>query len=302
MATDDLFSGVLPFVHVAEERSFRRAAARLGVTPAAVSKAVLKLEDDLGVKLFARTSRSVSLTPEGTVFLARCRDAVASVQSGRELVSESRRAPRGEVLVSTTPILSGIAVSQLGSLLTRYPKLSIRFTFTDRMVRLAEEGIDVAVRIGELGDSSLVSRRLRGSRWVTLAAPSYVARHGPPAHPRDLERLDCLRFVAPDGRPRDWWFADPPDRAPYAMRVSGSVLLDQGERLLDAAMAGIGACQVLDFMVGPLLREGRLVEILGTYAAEGPPITALAAPERSRTPNVRALFAYFAEAFRSVDN
>jgi LysR family transcriptional regulator for bpeEF and oprC len=242
----------------------------------------------------------VALTREGEIFLARCREAVASIQSGRETVSESRRVPRGEVHVTTSPILSRFVVAPLGPFLARHPRLSFRLTVTDRLVRLAEEGIDVAVRIGELRDSALVARRLRATRWVTVASPSFVARHGPPSHPRDLERLECLRFVGPDGRPREWLFADPGSRQPpYPVRVEGRVLVDEGERLLDAAIAGVGVCQVLDFMVGPRISDGTLVEVLGSHAAAGPPITALAAPERGRSANVRAIFTFLAEVFRA---
>ncbi len=295
MSAHDLFSGILPFFHAAEERSYRRAAARLGVTPAAISKSVLKLEEDLGVKLLARTSRSVSLTPEGSIFLARARDAIASVTDARELVSSARRQPHGEVKLTVPPVLSGLVVAGLPRLTTRYPKLTVRFVVTDRVTSLMEDGIDVAVRMGPLPESSLVARRLRGSRWVTLAAPSYVAAHGPPTHPRELDQHDCIRFVAPDGRPREWAFTGLGSES--TLKVSGRVLLDQGERLIDAAVAGLGVCQVLDLMVGTHVLEGRLVELLGTHAAEGPTLTALARPERSRSANVRAVFTYLAETF-----
>lgn len=300
MATHDLFAGVLPFFHVAEEKSFRRAAVRLGVTPAAISKSVLRLEEELGVKLLARTSRSVVVTPEGTTFLARCRDAIASVTAGRELVSERGRQPHGEVTLTVPPVLSRLLVAGLPRLASRYPKLTTRFVVTDRVANLSDEGIDVAVRMGPLPESSLVARRLRGSRWVTLAAPSYVASHGLPASPRDLERFECIRFVAPDGRARDWTFAEPKGGT-STIKVDGRVLVDQGERLIDAAVAGLGVCQVLDLMVGPHVRDGRLVPLLASFAAEGPAITALARPERSRSPNVRAVFAYLAETFRDPE-
>ncbi len=299
--SDNLFAGVLPFFHVAEERSFRRAAERLGVTSAAVSKAVLKLEEDLGVKLLGRTSRTVTLTPEGATFLERCREAIGSLQAGRELVSASRRLPKGTIHVTLPFILGDLVAAELPRIAGRYPNLRFRVSMTDRLVKLVDETVDVAVRIGTLADSSLVSRHLCNSRWVTVAAPSYVARRGPPMHPDDLEQYDCLQFVAPNGKARDWSFINPRGEAPLSARIEPRLLIDQGETLLSAATAGLGVCQVLDFMVVRQLAAGELVEVLGAYAAPGPRISALTTPERSRAPNVRAFIAFLTETFRRVE-
>jgi LysR family transcriptional regulator for bpeEF and oprC len=289
------FTGVLPFIHAAEARSFRRAAERLGVTTAAISKAVAKLEDDLGVKLLHRTSRRVSLTREGEVFLERCRDAVASLAAGREMVTASRRTPRGEVSLSLPFIVGRLVTRALARAEARYPELVFRVSLTDRLIRLGDEGVDVAVRIGEVADPNVVVRRLRGSRWVTLAAPSFLARHGVPARPADLDRLACLRFLAPNGRPRAFRFA-PGEGAPSEVRVTGPLVIDQGELLLEAAAAGMGVCQVLDFMVGERMQTGALVEVLAEHAAEGPAIQVLCLPGRARLPHVRAAMTLITDA------
>jgi DNA-binding transcriptional LysR family regulator len=296
----DLFTGVLPFFHTAQERSFRRAAERLGVTPAAVSKAVLRLEEELGVKLLVRTSRTVSLTPEGSAFLERCREAILSVQTGRELLTQARKAPRGELRVTLPFILGNLVVPRMATLSARYPELSFRVAMTDRPLRLAEEGVDVAVRIGVPADSGLIGRHLRDSRWVTVGAPTYVARRGPPSHPGDLAGHNCLHFVAPDGRPREWTFLEPASGEARPTRVEGNFSIDHGEHLLAAAVSGLGLCQVLDFMVEEHLREGRLVEVLASYSAAGPPIYALCTAERRRSPNVTAFLAFLAEVFLSA--
>ncbi|MFT3838080.1 MAG: LysR family transcriptional regulator [Myxococcaceae bacterium] len=298
--TDELFSGVMPFFQVAEERSFRKAAQRLGVTSAAVSKAVLKLEESLGVKLLVRTSRTVALTPEGATFAARCREAISSVQAGRELILEAQRQPTGEVAITVPFILGRIVTRDLHLLGARYPRLTFRVSTTDRLVRLPEEKVDVALRIGPLEDSTMIARHLRGSRWVTVAAPSYVAQRGAPAQPGELEKHECLQFVSPDGRPRDWTFLDRHARHVLTTRVKGRLLIDQGEHLLDAAAAGFGICQVLDFMVGEQLAQGRLVEVLPEWAANGPPIHALTSPERSRAPAVKAVVGHLVETLRKV--
>lgn len=293
----DLFTGVLPFVHVVEERSFRRAAARLGVTPAAVSKAVAKLEAELGVRLLERSSRHVSVTREGEAFLQRCREAIASVQGARELLTRSRRTPQGEVVVTLPFILAPVVVPGLAKLSARYPSLTFQLRLTDRFSRMIAEGIDVAVRIGDLEDSSLVSRLLRRTRWVTVASPAYLARHPAPASPDALSAHNCLRFIAPDGRPREWMF-QAAGKAPSPVRVEGNLLIDHGGSLLAAAVAGMGICQVLDFMIDGELREGRLVELLSGFAADGPPIHALCMPGKERAINVRALLDFLVEVFR----
>lgn len=293
---EDLFSGVAPFLHTAENRSYRRAAERLGVTPAAVSKAVLKLEERLGVKLLVRTSRSVSLTPEGEAFLLRCREAMGSLQAGREQLSAARSMPRGELKVTLPFILGRLVVPELPRLSARYPDLRFRVAMTDRLVRLVEEGVDVGVRVGGREDSTLVSKVLGTSRWVTVASPRYLAKAGIPARPDQLAAHTCLMFVAPDGRPREWTFADvePP-------RLEPKLLVDQGELMLEAAAAGMGICQVLDFMVGDRIADGRLQEVLPGYGAPGPTLHAVAAPERARTPNVRACFEFLAGVFARLE-
>jgi DNA-binding transcriptional LysR family regulator len=282
----DPFSGVLPFVAVAEERSFVRAAARLGVTTAAVSKAVARLEEELGVTLLQRTSRSVSLTPEGEVFLGHGRIAVREILAAREVVVQAQRAPQGELKVTLPFILGRPVIRALPDLAERHPRLAFRLMLTDRLVPLAAEGVDVAVRIGKLKDSTLVARSLRTPRWVTCASPAYLARRGTPARPEDLGLYDCLAFVTPRGTLRAWSFRDGAG-TPVTIEPRASVVVDQGELLVEAARAGLGICQAFDFMVDEELRSGRLVAILAPYAADGEPIQAVMLPRRGSSPKVR---------------
>jgi LysR family transcriptional regulator, regulator for bpeEF and oprC len=291
----DLFSGILHFVHTAQQRSFRGAAERLGISAAAVSKAVAKLEEDLGVRLLARTSRHVSLTPEGELFLARCREAVSQVELARELVTQSQREPKGRLRLSVPIIVGRYLTGALARFTARYPAVTVHASYSDRPVALAEENVDVAVRIGDLDDSSMVSRRLCTTRWVTVATPQYLARRPPPRTPDDLPAHDCLLYLMPRGTPRHWPFADP-DGQTRVVKVRGPLVVDHGEMLLEAALASMGICQVLPFMVHDLLAEGRLVEVLREHAAPGPPISALALAGR-RTPRVRAFLDLLHETF-----
>ena len=294
----DLFTGVLPFLHVAEERSFRKAAERLGVTVAAVSKAVRRLEEELGARLLERTSRQVALTSEGAAFLERAREAVAQMRAARETVAQAHRAPRGPLTVSLPFILGPVLLPRLARLQARHPQLTLHVRMSDRLSRLVEEQVDVAIRLGGLEDSSLVARRLLHTRWMTLAAPTYLARHGTPENPTDLERHACLKFVDPKGLTREWRFRQTPGGAEAVVRTRAAIDVDHGPALLDLAAAGAGLCQVLDFMSDARMRDGTLVEVLAEHAAEGPQVHALCLPGRQSVPRVRALLQLLVEELR----
>jgi len=294
----DLFAGILPFVHVAQERSFRRAAERLGVSTAAVSKAVQKLEGDLGVRLLERTSRQVALTPEGESFLERAREAVAQVRAAREVAAQAQSAPKGPLTVTLPYILGPLVLPRLARLQARHPGLTLHVRLGDRFSKLVDEHIDVALRIGALEDSSLVGPLLMRTRWVTLASPAWLARHGTPGHPDELAGHQCLKFVGTRGTAQEWMFRRQPGGRPEVVRTGGTIDVDHGPALLDLAAAGAGLCQVLDFMLDERVRDGRLVEVLADHAAEGPPVHALCVPGRQSVPRVRALLQLLVEELR----
>jgi len=285
-----MFRGIVPFVAVAEEGSVRKAAVRLGVSPAAVSKAVAKLEAEVGLPLLARGGRRATLTREGEVFFGRCRPAVAAVEHARATLDEVRREPAGELVLSVPFVATGLVAPVLATLRLRHPRLRFRLHVTDEQARLAEEKIDVAVRIGVLADSSLVARRLQGTRLLTVASPGYLARRGEVRRIEDLDGHDCLGLIGPSGRPWPWVFTS-------GMRPVESVMItDHGPSLVDAALAGLGITQAFSFMVEPLVRAGRLVTLLGDEVGVGPDVHAICSPGRRATPRVRAAFDAFADA------
>jgi LysR family transcriptional regulator, regulator for bpeEF and oprC len=287
----ELFRGVVPFVAVVEEQSFRRAAIRLRVSPAAISKSVKTLEASLGVPLLSRTSRVVTLTREGETYFEQSRTAVAALRGAHDVLEATSKAPEGELVVSLPFVLTDLVASGLGLLHQRFRKLIFRVQVTDQLSKLAQEKIDVAVRIGPLANSSLVARMLTTTTIVTVAAPGYLARMGRPERPEDLEKHTCLALVSPSGKPYPWLFAS------GARAFSTTVRLDHGPMLRDVIAAGLGIGQLFDFMAEPLVRAGRLEVVLLHENAEGPAVHAVCAPGRIATPRVRAAFDAFADAF-----
>jgi DNA-binding transcriptional LysR family regulator len=209
----------------------------------------------------------------------------------RALVEGARREPQGQLVLSVPFAVTTLVPPALAILRARHPRLTFRVVMTDRLARLDEEPIDVAVRVGPLADSALISRRLRGTRLVVVAAPSYLARAGTPRRPADLDAHDAIVVVAPNGKPYSWLFLSGP------RDVRPCVALDHAPSVVEAALAGLGVAQAFDFMVDALVRAGRLVSLFPEEIAEGPPIHAVCAPGRRATPRVRAAFEAFADAF-----
>lgn len=282
-------SAVQAFVQVAELRSFRRAATQLGVSAAAVSKAIASLEEQAGASLFDRTSRSVVLTDAGARLLPHFRQAVDALSAGQAALHESTTAVRGTLRVSLPFVLGSLLVESLPSFLADFPEVTFDLRFTDRFVWLLEEDVDVALRIGELPDSSLVAKRLGRLAWLTLASPRYLKQRGTPNRPQDLRDHQCLKFRAPSGVPIEWVFAQSASGGGRALSLPNSHVFDQGERLLDAAVAGLGVAQVFAFLAREALQSGRVRAILTEYTAPGPPLHALVKPGQAKVARIRAL-------------
>lgn len=287
----DTFRGVVPFVAVAEARSFRKAAARLEVSPAAVSKAIASLEAELGHPLFTRTTRAVGLTRQGEAFYERCQAALQAVRGGREALLGERKEPRGVLKLSVPHLAVPLVTPALHELGSRYPQLHFDVHVSDLLSRLEEDSVDVAVRIGVLPSSSLVARRLRKTTVVTVASPQYLALAGTPTRLNQLAEHRCLVVRAPDRKPRPFLFSSGLRPAPPTFVV------DHGPTLVDGALAGLGIAQAFDFMVAPLVREGRLVELWPEHAAKGPDIHAVCSQGLRASANVRVAFDVLGEHF-----
>lgn len=284
----DSLTSIAMFVRIAETRSFSAAAHQLGISAPAVSKGLARLEQRLGVRLLNRTTRKVSLTDDGQAFLDRCRQILADAQDAEDLLTRRRVALSGRLRVQM-PVGFGrvVVLPSLPRFLEAHPELAIDVELSDRIVDLAEEGIDVALRIGDIPDSRLIARKIYAIRFVTCAAPAYLARHGTPSTPEDLHDHACLPYWLPaTGRYRPWWFAR--DGVPFSLPVTGRLNINHSEALIDAAVEGAGIVTVATFLVAHALATGKLCVVLRDFATGGPPISAVYLPSRQLSLRVRA--------------
>jgi len=278
-----ILGGVSTLVAVVESGSFVRAAEALGVTQSAVSRAVSRLETRLGIRLLHRTTRSVKLTAEGQRFyeeiapmLSGIRDAVTSATGAAAVVS-------GRLRVNIDPFVSRLLLApQIGSFLNRYPELSLELITRDSLGDLIGEGFDVAVRFGDPPTSSLVVRKVLETRILTVAAPSYIERHGRPTKPSELSRHHCIQFRNPGtGQPFEWEFHQ--GRKIVPVKTSGRLLLTDVGTMLGACIAGAGIAQVMALGIQDLLDGGQLVELFPDWPNEKFPLFALY-PSRTLPP------------------
>lgn len=269
MNQSDIFSGVTAFVHSAQAHSFTRAARLLGVTPSAVSKSVSRLEAELGVRLFNRSPRQVTLTSEGQGFFSHCRDLLHAMEDARALVLKPGTEPQGLLRVCA-PVTFGThrLAPALPTLLARYPLLRLELVLTDRICDLVEERFDVAIRVGEVPDSRLVARAIASRPYVTTASPDYLARCGRPRKLTDLASHNCLGYLLEStGGVRPWVFEHRGQR--HLVQPSGSLATGHAQVLLGLAKAGTGIIHTPPYVVKEALARGELVRILAHCASVG---------------------------------
>jgi len=251
---------LLGFVAVIDSGSFSAAAERLGQTPSGISRAISRLETQLGVTLITRTTRRLDLTKEGEWLLARARQILADLQNTEEELAGHLAEPAGVVrLNAATPVLDHLVAPLAAEIMDRYPKLRLELVSGETVIDLIEERVDVAIRIGELSDSTLNARRLGTSRLRLLAAPGYVERHGIPRNVADLaSRHRTLGFTAPASL--NIWPLLHDGQEGYAM--APDIAASSGETLRHLALAGAGIVCLADYLTHADRKEGRLLGIL----------------------------------------
>jgi DNA-binding transcriptional LysR family regulator len=291
----DRFSSMTVFVKAVELGSLSAAAKALSMSPQLVGKHIQMLEQHLNVRLLNRTTRRQSLTEFGRAFYERARNILAEVEAAEDLAAQTRVAPRGRLRVNA-PVTFGVhaLAPRLPEYLKAFPDVSIELRLSNRFVDVTDEGYDLVFRVGELADSGLIARRLEPYRLIMCAAPSYLAGRPPLKTAFDLQRYDCLGFAFRSMETR-WDFDGPEGRV--SVPVSSRILMDSGEALLAAALAGMGVMLQPAEMVLPEVTNGRLVVLLPEYTAPSLPFHILYAPDRRPTPKLRSFIDFAIGAF-----
>jgi len=291
----DKLAAMDAFRAVVEENGFTAAAAKRRMSKSAISKLVKDLEAELGVALLNRTTRRLSLTEAGERYLERCRRVLAEVEEADAEVTALTVNPRGLLRVNAALSFSLQHLAPLlPEFLNQYPDLRVDLTLADRFVDLVDEGIDVAIRIGRLSDSSLIARKLGATRRIVCAAPDYLKAHGTPAHPRDLTDHTCLRYTLLEAG-SEWSFLE--EGEAFSVPVKGPLEVNNGDAIRQAALGGMGLCFLPAFTVHEDIVTGRLVPVLEDF--ESPPlgIYAVYPPSRHLSAKVRAFVDFLADHF-----
>lgn len=284
-----IWEGVNEFVAVAEYNSFTRAAKKLATSVAQVSRRVSGLEDRLAVKLLNRTTRRVTLTEAGQLYYQQCKHLVEGLELAELTVTQMQTQPKG-LLKITASVTYGEAYlfPLLNQFLERHPQVDLEFILTNQKLDLIEAGIDVAIRLGKLEDSSLHARRLSSRQLYVCTNQKYLDQYGEPHTLSELDRHQCLT-----GSNDHWRFTQ--GETKIARRVSGRIKCNSGYGLRDAARRGIGLVQLADFYVQNDLDSGRLIEVLAKYRNEREGVWALYPRNRNLSPKVRLLIDFLAE-------
>ena len=277
------------FAKTAELSSFTKAAAAFKMTQSGVSRAVSRLEADLGVKLMNRTTRKLNLTHDGHAFYERCSLLLKEFEEAKQELVGHQALPSGHLKISSPHGFGKrILLPAVARLSKNYPELIVEATLTDRFVDLIAEGYDAAIRVGKIPDSSFVAKHLGTIRLVTIASPSYLEQFGTPTTPGDLARHNCLNMRFPrTGRLFEWRFIE--DGHERKFTVTGNIILDSGDALVDLAAQGHGITQAQSFMATQALDNKQVVPVLSAFAANRGPISLIYPQSRQLSSNIRAL-------------
>jgi len=289
------------FVQVVDTGSFTRAADNLKLPKATVSTLIRNLETSLAVKLLNRTTRRISVTTDGAAYYERCLGILAEVREAEEALSTAQASPRGRLRIDvSTGLGRHIILPALPAFLERYPGIQIEVGCSDRPVDLIEEGVDCAIRGGDLPDSTLIARRVGSLHFATCAAPSYIAAHGRPSHPQDLLDHRCINFFsAKSGKTFEWDFEK--DGKRVRLKVSGRVAVNDSDAYLAACLAGMGIAQLPLFAICPYLKAGQMELLLQNWCVDPLPLHVVYPHNRHLSAKVRVFVEWITELFAEHD-
>ncbi|RVU82840.1 LysR family transcriptional regulator [Leucothrix sargassi] len=294
----DRLNAMHTFVEVVITGSFTKAAERLNLSRAQVSKTIMQLESHLDTRLLNRTTRAISLTEVGQTYFDRCITILQDVEDVENITREQSTKPSGSLRIS---VPSTFALLHLNTLIPeyikRYPDVQISLNLADHFIDVVADSYDVVVRIGELQDSSLVARKLAPCHRVFCATPSYLEKHGTPQVPLDLKRHNCLLYS--NEQPAETWTIRGPSKT-ESVKVSGSLTADNGQMLRDAALADLGIAILPTFIVGDDIQQGKLQQILVEYTTPEIAIHVVFPSRRYLSAKVRTFVDFLTERFEET--
>lgn len=287
----DKFGSVSAFVRAAETRNFSEAGRQIGVSSSAIGKAISRLENRLGVRLFHRSTRSITLTPEGQLFLNRCQRILEEIDAA-EAELAAGTSPRGQLRVSL-PMVGTLLTPALGAFVRTHPDIHLELDFSDRLVDVIDEGFDVVLRTGDAIDSRLITRTLGYYEPVVVGAPAYLERRGTPATPEALLRHSCLLHRFPSTGRIDRW-ALRRDGETLDLELTSLASASAVEPLIEMAEQGLGLAYVPSFLVRQHLQNGSLVSVLQEFVAERKAFRAMWPSGRHLSPKIRVFVEFMA--------
>jgi LysR family transcriptional regulator for bpeEF and oprC len=285
------------FVRIVEAKSFTRAAETLNLPRASLTATMQHLEAWLGTQLLQRTTRSISLTSDGADYYAHCVEILAAVDAAEAPYRGAGGGPRGRLRIELPGALGRrVVVPRLAQFHQRYPDVELVVSMSDRLADLTRDGTDCALRVGELEDSSLVGRPVGSMRFVTCAAPGYLAQRGVPLTLEDLDRhLGVIHFSGRTGRPFDWDFVV--DGVPLRRRLDGTIAVNDADAYISCGLQALGLIQAASYMVQEHLASGALVEVLADWPAAPMPVSLVYPQGRIGSPKLRVFAQWIDELF-----
>ena len=289
----DQLQAMRVFTRVADHGSFARAANTLDMSRAMASSYVAQLEEHLGTRLLHRTTRKVSVSPQGAIYLDHCKRILAEIDAADDQLRLARDRPQGKLRVDV-PVAFGkyLLLPAIPRFTERYPDIALEVRFNDRYVDIASEHVDVAVRVGKVNSPEIIAKPISASRLLTCASPNYLAQHGIPRTPEDLRKHRLLGHLrGENSRPADWQFKQ--GSGTRSMKLPLALSFNTVDALTVSAIEGQGVVQQLDLLVSSHLSEGKLVEVLREFSCEGPPLSVIYQRAAQSLAKVR-VFAEFA--------
>ncbi|MEG2635169.1 MAG: LysR family transcriptional regulator [Acinetobacter sp.] len=295
----DLFHAMKVFNKVVETNSFSLAADSLGLPRASVTTTIQGLEKHLQVRLLNRTTRKISLTPDGAVYYERSAQILADVEDVESTFHDAERGPRGRLRIDVKASIGRmILIPMLCDFHAKYPDIDLVIGMNERPVDLVQDAVDCVIRIGQLKDSSLIARRIGTMSFVTVAAPDYLEKYGEPKIINDLHKHQVVHyFNSRTGRNLDWNFTV--DGEIQSVSMKGLVSVNDGDSYVDLALQGFGLIQCPYFMVAKYLESGALKQVLSEWLPEPMPISVVYLQNRHLSPKVRAFVDWVAQLFAS---